>query len=401
MGENREIAECATIQSFLNSYLRETGNYRLMENVSEMTKAELECLENVKVQRLIRSSLNKQGMDLILPLRYWSETGRHLFHFPIYYAVNEKLLELDYVTMVSLIMKELSLSANGKVNLDELMLRVILSKQNIEGYVAARSKDEKKLFGRGTNFIEAEQSLIFGHMLHPTPKSRQGITEDDEKIYAPELEGRFPLHYFRAHDSIVREASSLSENTTALIKDDLLNDPDVDDDFKSDYCKNDDYSLIPIHPLQADFLLRKPKISQLMQQGLLEYLGPHGKPFAPTSSVRTVYNETARFMYKFSLNVKITNSLRVNKLKELERGVEVNRLLDSEIGEGLSGRFPGFHIIRDPGYITLNGSLEESGFEAVLRENPFQQEEAENAMLLAGLCQDNLFGGQSRLAAII
>ena len=47
----------------------------------------------------------------VIPIKYWSKTGRHLFSFPLYYqtAQNGKPLPLDYVTLVSLASKELLL----------------------------------------------------------------------------------------------------------------------------------------------------------------------------------------------------------------------------------------------------------------------------------------------------
>src|SRR5699024_4859364 len=80
---------------------------------------------------------------------------------------------------------------------------------------------------------------------------------------------------------------------------------------------------------------------------------------------------------------------------------EVDRLLKSEIGEALSYYYPRFHIIRDPAYITLDEKLNITGFETVLRQNPFQNQHAEQAILLSSLCQDNLLGGSTRLATII
>ncbi len=57
------------------------------------------------------------------------------------------------------------------------MLRVIRSCQNIEEFTKERIEDKSALYGFHTTFIEAEQSLLFGHLTHPTPKSRQGILD--------------------------------------------------------------------------------------------------------------------------------------------------------------------------------------------------------------------------------
>src|SRR5690606_11156458 len=46
------------------------------------------------------------------------------------------------------------------------------------------------------DFLQAEQALVFGHWLHPTPKSRQGCLDWQQPLFSPELQGRFQLHIF-------------------------------------------------------------------------------------------------------------------------------------------------------------------------------------------------------------
>lgn len=381
---DKQIAERATIQSFLNCYLREIG------------------FSSSEVQE-IRCPLVYQGVELVARLRYWSPTGRHLFSFPIYYQpAGGNLLELDYVTLVALVTKELVL-ANGSVgHQDELLLRVIQSCWNIEQFVRHRRRDAELLYGFTSSFIESEQALVFGHHLHPTPKSRQGFSDEELFLYSPELNGQFALHYFRAHRSIVQEGSALSQSATSLIKAELLSDLTVDSTFKQNYCGEDDYALLPVHPWQAKFLRYQPVIQALFKQGLLQDLGPQGREFLPTSSIRTVYHPESAFMLKLSLNVKITNSVRTNLYKELERSVEVYQLLESQVGQELADKFPEFSIIRDPAYITLNINGEPvDGFSTLLRENPFFKNPATDATCLIGLCQDSIFGDGSRLAQVI
>ena len=71
----------------------------------------------------------------------------------------------------------MSINYGEGTNPAELMLRVIRSCQNIEEFIKERIEDTSALYGFHTTFIEAEQSLLFGHLTHPTPKSRQGILD--------------------------------------------------------------------------------------------------------------------------------------------------------------------------------------------------------------------------------
>ena len=75
-----------------------------------------------------------------------------------------------------------------------------------------------------------------------------------------------------------------------------------------------------------------------------ELLGPVGKHYMATSSLRTLYHPNSKYMLKFSFPVKVTNSMRINKLKELESGLEGKEMLNTAIGE-VRERFPGFDFI--------------------------------------------------------
>ncbi len=402
----KRIAEQATMQSFLNCYLRETQNFKLYDQIPDelLTKITL----HKKDQALIHCELAHLEINLYVPLVYWSDTGRHLFSFPIYYCnfgKNQKLFEVDYLLFVHLIMKELSMEygGDGTVNQEELMLRVMLSRQNVETYIRERYPDTKYLYKMDMDFIDTEQALLFGHLMHPTPKSRQGIDESDAPLYSPELKGEFSLHYFRIHSSIVKQGTALEHTASEIVRNQVMEDSSISDELKQMASHTDEnYELIPIHPWQAKFLMNKPKVKELMDKGLIESLGQHGRCYYPTSSLRTVYHPKTNYMIKFSLNVKITNSVRANKYMELERGVEVKKLVEGKIGQHLKEVHPNFQVITDPAFMTVNiDGEEESGFEVIFRENPFKQYNSLNATSLAAICQDTVEGHSSRLAVII
>ncbi|KOG47020.1 hypothetical protein ADK38_45915, partial [Streptomyces varsoviensis] len=72
-----------------------------------------------------------------------------------------------------------------------------------------------------------------------------------------------------------------------------------------------------LHPWQAREVRNRPAVAALFDAGLLHDLGPHGEPWHPTSSVRTVHRPGAPAMLKLSLGLRITNSRRENLRKEL------------------------------------------------------------------------------------
>ena len=77
------------------------------------------------------------------------------------------------------------------------------SASNVALFLAGPDRPED---GAGaTPFLRAEQALAAGHPLHPAAKSRLPMTPGEVGRYAPELGAAFPLHWFRAHRSLVAQ----------------------------------------------------------------------------------------------------------------------------------------------------------------------------------------------------
>jgi spermidine-citrate ligase len=368
----RARAEAATVTTLLNCYLRETG-------------AEAGGDGRLRLERL--------GLELHAPLAYRSPTGQHRWELPVRLAGTAAPVPLDHVCLATLLGKELSLArpdGGDPSALGELVAAVADSAANVARFLAdGHAPDNPAL----TPFIAAEQSLAFGHPLHPTAKSRPQLGPDDVAGYSPELGAAFPLHWFRADRSIVAEDGTVAgarSATAALAA--LLGEPG---DAGAP-------ALLPVHPWQARRLLERPWVRALLEAGLLADLGQRGASWRPTSSLRTVYRADSPFMLKLSLWVRITNSVRANLAKELARGVEVHRLLEAGLGAELQARFPSFAIVRDPAWVTVRGGgAAESGFEVVLRDNPYPLERAADACVVAALCAEPRAGGPSRLARTV
>jgi spermidine-citrate ligase len=271
----------------------------------------------------------------------------------------------------------------------ELMLRTLQSCARIADLV--QQTTARPLDNQPQGFLESEQSLTFGHWMHPTPKSLTGMSDWQSAVYAPEGGGAFPLTYFAAPRQRVR-ACSVAGDLDAILWDMAGNLLDT-------VPLGEDEMLLPMHPLQAEALLLQPQIQALMAAGGLRLLGSGGVRFTATSSVRTIASDDCDWMLKFSLPVKITNSLRLNRVHELEAGVVMAQLVDLL---DLETRLPKLGFLKDPAYLTLDlpGSSE-SGFEVILRENPYRGDKGQGVISLAALTAPALPGRRQRLAALI
>ncbi len=393
----KNIAEHASFQAFMNCYLREADQghwsqanvwYQKLNNCSQK-QPERERLWVVEVP------LTHLEGKLAVEVSYKTNVGRHSFG-DIWLQRNQGWQQETPLNAVFMLVREIysALDADPIVvsrKERELVLRIIESEQIMARYITERHADPLL---KSTRFIDAEQALLFGHWQHPTPKSRQGMVDYHHRLYAPEQKGEFMLHYFKVERSLVCQRSAISLSAEDIIQQSLAVEALALEDAEAT-----DYVILPMHPIQAQWLLHQPHVMALISQHRIINCGLHGVSFTATSSVRSLYNPVIPWMYKFSLPIKITNSLRVNKRHELEAGVVMASLYHKT---GFSSRYPSFQIVSDPAYITVDlPGYSESGFEVIIRDNPFQQGRDENTVTIAALTQDPLPGQQSLLHDII
>ncbi|MFF1452737.1 IucA/IucC family protein [Streptomyces sp. NPDC058274] len=369
---------------------------------------------------ILRIPLPATATALLVPVRYWSSTGWHRFGLPCVADAPEWAPPADAVTVATLLAREAAGSGavtspeptavtpagsgsgsgsgtdiysdsdsdidtdpdtgsgagaaprhaphaphGGNSDRSDLTERVADSLRRTVIFVTERREHP----GDGPDlFLAAEQALLLGHPLHPTPKSREGLSEAELRRYSPETRGSFPLHWMSVAPELLASDSAWTERgrpvaaaqLTARLAGTGLPLPEG-------------HAALPLHPWQAREIRHRPDIGALFDAGLLQDLGPHGPAWHPTSSVRTLYRSGAPAMLKLSLGLRITNSRRENLRKELHRGVEVHRLLRT----GLSGQWraahPGFDIVRDPAWLAVTGTdgRPAPGLDVMIRHNPF------------------------------
>lgn len=341
----------------------------------------------------LRIPLHASGTALLVPVRYWSVTGWHRFGLPALESGPSEAPGVDAVTVAALLGREAGQSEGA-----DLVGRVADSVRRTTDFITDRRAHPAPV-PEADLFLTAEQSLVLGHPLHPTPKSREGLSEAEARLYSPELYGSFPLHWMAVDRSVLATDSAWTEQGRTLPAEQLTAR------LCGDLRLPDNTVPLPLHPWQARELTHRPAVAVLLDTGLLHDLGPYGGPWHPTSSVRTVHRPGAPAMLKLSLGVRITNSRRENLRKELHRGVEVHRLLRTGLGEQWQAAHPGFDIVRDPAWLAVDAADGEAvpGLDVMLRHNPFGF--GDDAVCIAGLTSPRPWpdrpGMHSRLADVV
>ncbi|WP_425586345.1 IucA/IucC family protein [Streptomyces sannanensis] len=410
---------------------------------------------------VLRVPLPASGTVLLVPVLYWSPTGWHRFGAPALDDAPQGALPVDAVTLAALIGRESDGGSasepkgarlcregvgaplgvpwghpqrqlgevaggggwgsaevptkEGPSTIDrrhilerprrrtepettDLVARVADSVCRTASFIAER-RHSAGPDPRADLFLTAEQSLLLGHPMHPTPKSREGLSEAEARLYSPELYGSFPLHWFAVDRSVLAADSAWTERGRVVPAERLTGR------LAGELPLPGGCVALPLHPWQAQESRHRPAVAALLDAGLLHDLGPYGDHWHPTSSVRTVHRPGAPAMLKLSLALRITNSRRENLRKELHRGVEVHRLLRGGLAQQWHAANPCFDIVRDPAWLAVDTPDDEpvTGLDVVLRHNPFGF--GDDAVCIAGLTAPRPWPGRtgvrSRLADIV
>jgi siderophore synthetase component len=230
---------------------------------------------------------------------------------------------------------------------DELELRTGVGNEEFLGQVADSHETIRAVLDQRAGwvppsdaFLESEQSLVFGHRFHPTPKARTGDAGQWLE-YGPETGSSFPLRYLAVRGEFVREEGDLSQMDALL--------PAPAPGFR----------VLPVHPWQYRMLSGRQVLREAISRGDVIDAGIAGPGFWPTASVRTLYEPDRDVFLKLSLNVRLTNCVRKNAAYELSGAVALNRLVQPMFAE-LATRFPGCAMLAEPGYrsVDLGGDVD-------------------------------------------
>jgi siderophore synthetase component len=275
--------------------------------------------------------LPRRGILLRAPLRRVSLIGAHRFQGPVQ-RLDGAWVTVGWRELAGYIQDELELRT-GVAN-EEFLSQVADSRETIRSALEERTGTTP----HADPYVASEQSLVFGHRFHPTPKARTGDPAD-WLAYGPETGTRFPLRYLGVRRHLVREEGELHAM-------DALH-PTSDPEF----------AILPVHPWQYRLLQDHDRLREAIAAGDVVDAGMSGSELVPTASVRTLYHPDSDTFLKFSLNVRLTNCVRKHASYELSGAVALNRLLQPMFAD-LAGRFPGCALLAEPGYRTLDSEGE-------------------------------------------
>ena len=389
-----QAAEDATIRALLTCWLREVPGWTVERSDPSGTP----------VAAVI--ALPRWNARLVVGIRRWSATFRHDLDLPVHLHVSGAgARQVGLPALTVLLTDALYDHPRGPGQPDALLTRALDSAAAVGEYLTARAGDIDHLFSAAPlTFAETEQALLLGHLSHPTPKSRGEMSAMQRRQHAPEMGGRFPLRWLAVDAGLVRHASAVGTPAPQLAER-LLRDDDGTDLRALEAtlrAVGGHRILLPAHPFEADRLAADPATADLFDTGAVVDLGSWGSPYAPTTSVRTVHRPEAPWQLKFSLHVRVTNSMRVTLPKELDRAVESARLAGTDVGRHAAAVAPRFHLVQDPAYLTVaTADRVHDGFSVLFRENPWTPGGPRDVSALTTLCQDHPYDERSRLAAIV
>lgn len=365
--------------SFTNSLLREAGhiglNITLNESQVEFKKSASEVL--------------------ILPLARYSSLGRHQYQLRGI-TLEGNSIDADHALIWLTRLAALALGTSSEEKIQEFHSRVMASNQALQEILTDCGEFiEGQYCERELNLIDSESILYQGHSFHPYPKNRGGLGPSDFTRFSPEYTRPFKIHWALVAPEYFHEEKATSfqdEWTLTLIKKSVTSDF-----FKAHLSTplSSGMKILPVHPWQRRQLEASSKVASLIAQGHVRFIeGDENASWRATSSVRSLYSELMPYMLKFSLTMRLTNSIRHLQEVEVVRGMQVHDVFHTDKGQEFLSANPQFEILYEGAFAALKDSEGKIIIESIVvcRDNPFDSETAKRTHVLASLNQPSPSG---------
>ncbi|MFC0190440.1 IucA/IucC family protein [Fictibacillus aquaticus] len=258
--------------------------------------------------------LLNSSCQLVLPYTYSGAFSRYQFETPFYIEKNGETIPVNTCEQLLLLLKvESSLQIT-----DELREELINSRDNLK--LAYKSYEQKVLMAEREQiksmlqFLSTLQNgdlpfsealVTEGHPLHPSTKTKLGLSEDEVQRYAPEFQEELMLKPVLVHRSYVVTSEqgepllyqecpavkSAAEQTVSLLGERI-----------------EDYHPFIVHPWQFEHVL--PVIfSEELEKGVIIPLAAD-IPSSATLSFRTMSLTSTKVHAKLPVNVQATSAVR-------------------------------------------------------------------------------------------
>ncbi len=364
-----EIASLHSATSFLNALFLEWPHYQFDK-------------ENNSFSIILGDE------KVIVPLTKFSKVGRHHYKGEFLNVKNNTTQKISFIDFAEKISAHLAKSYDtDKAQLDHFLMRLKNSVQNIAQSLNKRITDLEDIFQGHVDFKTAEQGLFVGHTFHPTPKSRGEFSDADFERYSPEMAGLFPLEWLLVSEEILYQKFSSNFNKSQWLTDIFIKE--FYDSENATKKLKDGFIAFPVHPWQKKYILAHKDVKKYISAEKILFLNEGQKHWYPTSSLRTLFGAHADYMLKFSMNVKLTNSVRNLLVHELDRGLQVHDVFTHQKGQEFLQKHPEFEVIYEPVYAGIKDSQGNPIQESLIvgRFNPFKMKT--ESIVLATLTQDH------------
>lgn len=383
-------AERFHLSTLLNCALREADDVR-WRAVDDGWRAALPVLDGAAT------------LETAVPYR--SPSGRHRYAGAPQLRTGDRVRPVDLALAAALVVDALSVERATPAARLALLERIAQSAEATGEFLADGGGALTAPYDAGPQaFLDSERQLVLGHPFHPTPKSRGEMRPDERRRYAPETGARFALRWLAVAGELVRSDSAVltadgsRERSAADVAGDLL----PADERAALAAEHPGRVLVPVHPWELAWLRERCDVAALLRSGAIEDLGERGPAFRATTSVRTVAHDELPWQLKFSLHLKVTNSMRLILPRELDRAVEAARLARTAVGTRMAEVAPRWRVVHDPAYLAVHHDGRPiDGLSVLLRENRWTAAAGLDATAVASLCQEHPYDGRSRLARIV
>ncbi|WP_028671666.1 IucA/IucC family protein [Saccharospirillum impatiens] len=354
-------ADILSIEALLNCYLREVA----------LPNQWLSFTPTLMHGFVATLSLTTQGCSLYFLVHSVSVTAN--YHYLRLPSLTPNGPELDLDRLAVLLLTELC-HLECEQDCAELLEQIRCSRVVQNQILSLKDRPRRLPDGVIDAFIVGEQSMTVGHRYHPTPKSRQGMSEQELLDYSPEHRARFQWRCFSVPIEVYGARGDIDLQT--FIRDQWMPDLEV----------NEGRALLPVHPWQARYLTAQPEVRRWLRRGLLQDHGQAGRSLYATSSLRSCYSPELDYIVKGSLNVRLTNCVRKNAIYELDTAVTLSTVV-RPLAQSLQSL--GFTMLYEPAYQSLKPADDVAcewveGFSFIARDNPFRDEHLGHRPVMAG-----------------